>query len=130
MPITGLTTTIGTFSIAGVPPFNGFWSKFFVILALVEAHMYWIATLAVATSILTLAYFLIIQRRAFFGKLAVGLESLREVPISMTFATMSLATLCLVAGLFYPWITDHLIQPGVASLTQAVGTSASMLTGP
>jgi multicomponent Na+:H+ antiporter subunit D len=121
LPVTGLTTTIGTFSIAGVPPFNGFWSKFFIILALVEAGVTWAAVIAVATSVLTLGYFLILQRRAFFGKLASGLESIREVPISMTVATVGLAALCLVVGLFYPWVADKIIGPGVSSLTRVIG---------
>jgi multicomponent Na+:H+ antiporter subunit D len=121
LPVTGLTTTIGTFSIAGVPPFNGFWSKFFIILALAEAGMTWAAVVAVATSVLTLGYFLILQRRAFFGKLAAGLESIREVPISMTVATLGLAALCLVVGLCYPWVADRIIGPGVSALTRVIG---------
>jgi multicomponent Na+:H+ antiporter subunit D len=123
MPITGLTTTVGTFSIAGIPPYNGFWSKLFIILALVEAKRYGVAVLAVVTSILTLWYFLLIQRRAFFGKLSLGLEQVREVPFSMALATFCLAALCLAVGLLFPWVTQQIIQPGVTSLTQAIGVN-------
>ncbi|MDP2808157.1 MAG: proton-conducting transporter membrane subunit, partial [bacterium] len=49
LPITGFTNTIGTFSIAGVPPFNGFWSKLIIIVALVEANYIGVAAIAVAT---------------------------------------------------------------------------------
>jgi len=120
LPITGFTTTMGTFAIAGVPPFNGFWSKLFIILALVEAGRYGVAAIAVATSILTLWYFLLIQRRAFFGKIIWRLERIREVPFPMAFATVSLALICLAVGLLFPWVTREIIQPGVASLSQAI----------
>ncbi len=129
LPVTGLTTTIGTFSIAGVPPFNGFWSKLLIIVALVQANQMGIAILAVATSVLTLWYFLLIQRRAFFGKLAVGLEKIKEVPFYMAFATLGLAALCLAVGLFYPWVTDNLIRPGVTSLANAIGVNSFSLFG-
>ena len=121
MPMTGITTTVGAFSIAGVPPFNGFWSKLFIIIALVEANRYGVAAIAVSTSIITLWYFLLIQRRAFFGKLSVGLEKIREVPFTMALATFCLALLCLIVGISYPWVTHRLIEPGVASLSQAIG---------
>lgn len=116
LPVTGLTTTIGVFSTAGIPPFNGFWSKLFVILALVGAQQYFVAVLAVGASILTLWYFLQMQRWAFYGKLTAGLEFVREVPFGMAFVTACLALLCLLVGLCYPWITANLIQPGVTAL--------------
>ena len=119
LPITGLTTTIGVFSTAGVPPFNGFWSKLFVILALVGAQQYFVAVLAIGASILTLWYFLQMQRWAFYGKLTAGLEWVREVPFGMAFATFCLALLCLAIGLCYPWITANLIEPGVTALMGA-----------
>jgi len=129
LPVTGLTTTFGTFSIAGVPPFNGFWSKLLIVVALVQAGHLGLAVLAVATSILTLWYFLLIQRRAFFGKLAAGLEKIREVPFYMAFATCCLAALCLAVGLCYPWVVNNLIQPGMVSLTNAIGVSGSTIFG-
>ena len=122
LPITGLTTTIGTFSIAGVPPFNGFWSKLLIIVALVETQHYLVATIAIATSVLTLWYFLLMQRRAFYGKLAASLEKIKEVPFAMGLAVFCLAAICLLVGVFYPAVVDRLIQPGVAALTNVLGT--------
>ncbi len=116
LPITGLTTTVGTFSIAGVPPFNGFWSKLLIILALAQAGMYVSALLAVGVSVLTLWYFLLIQRKAFFGKLAAGLEHVKEVPFFMAAATFCLALICLLVGLAFPWIAANLILPGASAL--------------
>ena len=99
------------------------------ILALVETGRHGIAEVAVATSILTLWCFLLIQRRAFFGKLSVGLEKIREVPFSMALATLCPAALCLVVGLLSPWVTQRLIQPGVASLSQSVGAKNLAMMG-
>jgi multicomponent Na+:H+ antiporter subunit D len=119
MPITGLTTTIGLFSTAGIPPFNGFWSKLIIIIALVKAGYNVTAFLAVAVSILTLWYFLLMQRKAFYGKLAAGLEMIHEAPFTMALATFVLAVLCLVIGLFFWWVVPNMIQPAADSITHA-----------
>ncbi|MEJ2306174.1 MAG: proton-conducting transporter membrane subunit, partial [candidate division WOR-3 bacterium] len=37
MPVTSVASVIGSLSIAGVPPFNGFWSKLIIILAAFSA---------------------------------------------------------------------------------------------
>lgn len=124
LPITGLTTTVGTFSIAGVPPFNGFWSKLLIIVALVQAGQTTVAAIAIGASILTLWYFLLMQRRAFYGKLAAGLEKVKEVPFYMGAAVFCLAAICLLAGLFYPQVVQSLIQPGAQALSNTLGAGA------
>jgi multicomponent Na+:H+ antiporter subunit D len=125
LPITGLTTTVGTFSIAGVPPFNGFWSKLLIIVALVQASQTTVAAIAIGVSVLTLWYFLLMQRRAFYGKLLAGLEKVKEVPFYMAAAVFCLAALCLLAGIFYPWVVQSLIQPGAQALANTLGVGAA-----
>jgi multicomponent Na+:H+ antiporter subunit D len=127
LPITGLTTTVGTFSIAGVPPFNGFWSKLLIIVALVEAGQMTVAAIAIGVSVLTLWYFLLMQRRAFYGKLAAGLEKVKEVPFYMAAAVFCLAALCLLVGIFYPWVVQSLILPGAQALSNTLGAGAAPL---
>lgn len=123
LPITGLTTTIGTFSIAGIPPFNGFWSKLLIVVALVEANHVGVAAIAIGTSVLTLWYFLLMQRKAFFGKLVAGFDRVKEAPFFMSLSLLCLAALCLLVGLFYPWVTSKLIQPGMIALTNSIGAN-------
>ena len=56
MPVTGTTSLVASLSIAGIPPLNGFWSKLIIVVACVQADAYGFAVLAVATSVVTLAY--------------------------------------------------------------------------
>ncbi|MDR3763716.1 MAG: proton-conducting transporter membrane subunit [Acidobacteriota bacterium] len=46
---------IGALAISGVPPLNGFWSKFAIYTAAAQAHMWWALGVAMFTSMLTLA---------------------------------------------------------------------------
>jgi len=110
LPVTGATSLIGSMSIAGVPPFNGFWSKLIIILACVESGYYGFAAVAVAVSVVTLAYQLKVQRLAFFASLPDALQNLRREPRLMSLAMILLATGCIalsfavLGGLRDPWL--------------------------
>ena len=82
-------------SIAGIPPFNGFWSKLIIIIACVEAGFYGFAAVAVAISIVTLAYQLKVQRLAFFAALPESFRDLGREPRLMSPAMVLLAAGCI-----------------------------------
>lgn len=124
MPVTALTSLAGSLSISGVPPFNGFLSKLIIILAAIEAghalnnHLYyWYAATAIFFGVVTLAYFLKIQRKAFFGKLSEALAPAREAKFAMTLPMIILAVLCLALGVFFPWLSKYLFTPAALTLT-------------
>jgi len=110
LPVTGATSLVGSMSIAGIPPFNGFWSKLIIIIACVEAGFYGFAFVAVAISIVTLAYQLKVQRLAFFASLPESFRDLRREPRLMSLAMILLAAGCIalsflvLSGLRDPWL--------------------------
>lgn len=117
MPVTATTSMIASLSISGIPPFNGFWSKFIIIVACIAAGKYLFAAVAVIGSILTLSSFLKIQRYAFYGYLRDTLETVREVPFSMLLPMILLAMLCLGMGI--------LLLPGID--VAFLGSAANVL---
>ncbi|MHC8441377.1 MAG: NADH-quinone oxidoreductase subunit NuoN [Candidatus Eutrophobiaceae bacterium] len=54
------------FSMAGVPPFAGFWAKWFVLSGLVQSHWVWLAVLAVCFSIIGAFYYLRVVKLMYF----------------------------------------------------------------
>lgn len=56
------------FSLTGVPPTVGFYAKFMILSALVEAGMTWLAALAVIFSVIGAFYYLKIVRAMYFEK--------------------------------------------------------------
>ena len=99
MPTTSNTSLIASMSIAGIPPFNGFWSKLIIIIACVQAGHPIYALWAVLGSILTLASFTKVQKYAFFGNLRDELKKIKEVPLSMRVSMVTLAILCIIGGI-------------------------------
>ena len=68
MPVTGWTSVVAFLSTSGIPPLSGFWSKLIIIVALWKAGLHGYAAAAIIGSLITLAYFLSMQRRVFFGR--------------------------------------------------------------
>ena len=86
-------------SISGIPPFNGFFSKFIIILACVQKGHIIYALAAVVASILTLASFMKVQKFAFLGELKDKYRNLKDVPFSMKLSMVALAVICILGGL-------------------------------
>jgi proton-translocating NADH-quinone oxidoreductase chain N len=113
MKITGGTSVVGFLSTAGVPPLSGFWSKLLIIVALWGAGQYFYATVALGASILTLAYFLIMQRKVFFGKLREGLEGIRESGARHTVPALILAGVTVFVGVLFPFVLRFMDAQGL-----------------
>jgi len=108
MPVTANTSLVASMSIAGIPPFNGFWSKLIIIVACVQAGHFAYAFWAVLASIMTLSSFMKVQRYAFFGELKEGLNRIKEVPFFMKVSMVLLAIICLFGGV--------LLMPGISGV--------------
>ena len=112
MPITGTTSLVASMSIAGIPPFNGFWSKLIIIIACVQANRLGYAFWAVLASILTLASFMKVMKYAFFGKLREKWNKVEEVPVFMKLAMVILALICVVGGVLLIYnINEVFLKP-------------------
>jgi len=120
MPVTAATSLIGSLSIAGVPPLSGFWSKLIIIIALVQSNEWFLAVVAVLASVLTLWYYLLIQRKAFFGKLNERWKDVKEAPFWMTLSTVILALLSIGVGLFFSAVIKSWIQPASDVLARGI----------
>ncbi|MFC1453750.1 complex I subunit 5 family protein [Verrucomicrobiota bacterium] len=110
MPVTGFSSVVGLLSTAGVPPLAGFWSKLIIILALWQAGCYAYASFAIMFSLVTLAYFLIMQRKVFFGLLRPNCEKASEV-LELVVPTIMLAAITIAVGLLIPFIKGTFLLP-------------------
>lgn len=114
IPVTANTSLIASMSIAGIPPFNGFWSKLIIILACIQANHLGYAFWAVLGSILTLASFMKVQKYAFFGKIKENLKKIKEVPFAMRLPMVILSVISLAGGIILiPQLGQRFLEPAV-----------------
>ncbi|MDD5432758.1 MAG: proton-conducting transporter membrane subunit [Candidatus Omnitrophica bacterium] len=111
MPLTGVSSCLASLSTAGVPPLSGFWSKLVIIVALWMSGRRVYALIAVLASVVTLAYFLSMQRRVFFGKLGVEFANIKEQGFALGFAAVLLSLIVIGVGLFFPFVLNSFILP-------------------
>lgn len=69
-PAMALFMTLLMFSLAGVPPLAGFFAKYFVFVAAIEAQLYWLAVIGVLASVVGAYYYLRIVKIMWFDAAA------------------------------------------------------------
>jgi multicomponent Na+:H+ antiporter subunit D len=106
LPVTSVTSLVGLLSVAGIPPLSGFWSKLIIIIALFGASKFTYGWIALLASVLTLAYFLFLERNVFFIKVQTSPEDKTGVPFSLKFCEVALAALIIGLGLGFPFILN------------------------
>ncbi|MFT5258966.1 MAG: NADH-quinone oxidoreductase subunit N [Saprospiraceae bacterium] len=76
----GLAVLMGIlmFSMAGIPPFAGFWAKLSVINALVDADLIWVAVVAVLLAVIGAYYYLRVIKVMFFDDADLELAPVAE----------------------------------------------------
>lgn len=86
--LSGLARTDGTmaffmammmFSLAGIPPLAGFFAKFYVFNAAIQAHLYGLAVIGFLTSVVAAVYYLRIVKVMYFDEPAVGFDKAAPV---------------------------------------------------
>ncbi|MGC8976904.1 MAG: complex I subunit 5 family protein [Candidatus Ratteibacteria bacterium] len=115
MPVTSFSTLIGSLSISGMPPLNGFWSKLIIILAAIKEGRPVISLWAVIGSILTLASFTKVCRYSLYGKGERFDENkwskFKEVPELMIIPLIILSILCIFTGALLIGMEDGIFGP-------------------
>ncbi len=79
-PMKALALLVLLFSLAGVPPMVGFFGKFYVLQAAVDADLTWLAIAGAVASVIGAFYYLRIVYLMYFGVEGDGVES-RMVPV-------------------------------------------------
>jgi len=133
MPFTLFTFFIAALAISGIPPLNGFFSKWMVYQGIIEfgkESNLWPIFLVAAMfgSILTLASFLKITHSLFLGERPKELNKVREARFEMVLPSLILALVCIVFGIFaYQLPLKHLIYPALPFKIMETGTWSPLL---
>ncbi len=112
-PLKAIAVLILMFSLAGVPPLVGFFGKFYVLRAAVEAGYAWLAIAGVIASVIGAFYYLRIVFYMYFGDEGEGLDKgMAPVPWAM----LMLAAFAMVAGVVNLFGVEGLAAAAAATL--------------
>tara|TARA_Y100001954_G_C15412714_1_gene408271 strand:- start:168 stop:608 length:441 start_codon:yes stop_codon:yes gene_type:complete len=100
-PIVSLSISIIMLSMAGIPPFIGFFGKFYVFIAAIENELYFLSILGVLASVISAYYYLRIIKIMYFDD--NNSESLVIFKISFqSKVILSLSLFIIICFIFYP----------------------------
>ncbi len=132
MPLTMAAAVIATLSIAGIPPFNGFVSKWLIYQSAFQGGLrmplfIFLGLVAMFISLVTLASFMKLLGSMFLGKPAAiySEKATGEVPPGMQIPQAALSVLCVVLGVA-PMLPLALLYGAAEDVLRSTPAFASM----
>jgi multicomponent Na+:H+ antiporter subunit D len=113
MPVTMAAFTVGAFSLIGVPPTCGFFSKWYLISGGIEGGQWTFVAALVLSSLINAVLFFRIIEIAFFDKPGEEQAGVTEAPPMLLHPLVITAVALIVVGLFTGTIVDGLIVPAL-----------------
>lgn len=100
MPLSFISMLLGIIALAGIPPLNGFTSKWMIYEALIQKHSVLLLTIALIGGTGSFLYVYRFIHSVFLGSLPEKYEHVKEVPFLMQIPLVLLSLLTIVFGLF------------------------------
>lgn len=93
-PLAAVCLTIFLFSLAGIPPFAGFWGKYYIFLSAIQNNYIWVAIVGILLSLIGVYYYIKVILYMWFYEPVVSTDEAFSSEFSFTAAFIS------VIGLF------------------------------
>ena len=106
MPLTFLVMLIGIIGLAGIPPMNGFVSKWLVYRSLIVEGKPLLFVAAVIGTLGTILSVYKLIHNTFLGQLRLEHEQIREVPWSMMIPMLAFSAVVFITGFFPGLVLD------------------------
>ena len=102
-PKLSVVMMLALFSLAGIPPFAGFFSKFFIFSAAVQQGFYVLVFIALLNTVISLFYYLIVVKAMFINKNENPIETIKSdfpVKLSLVVCTIAIVLVGLVSTIY------------------------------
>lgn len=129
MPYTFLSMLTASLAISGVPPFNGFVSKWLIYQGTIEAGRPVFLVAAMFGSALTLASFIKVIHSLFLGKRPEHLKLTGKSGFAMSAPMIVLALFCILLGVFAQYPLRHVFGPVVGLPFESVPSAVNLPLG-
>ena len=89
-PMLAMALAILMFSMAGIPPFAGFFGKFYIFMGAIQAELYWLAVLGVLSSVVAAFYYIRIVQIVYFEEAGEPLDKSSSPELSFVITASGL----------------------------------------
>jgi NADH-quinone oxidoreductase subunit N len=95
------------FSLAGIPPLAGFFAKFYIFMAVIEAKMYALAVIGLVTTVISAFYYLRIVKVIYFDKPRKPFETNYDWGLKLP---LILSSILILTYFVYPSILTEVVS--------------------
>jgi len=99
-PFAAIALMLALFSLSGLPPLPGFWSKWFLIFSAVSVGDWILAFTGVINSVLAVIYYIWLFQRIFLSEPTEEVKKARTIPFSIKLALLILIGIMITIGLY------------------------------
>ena len=92
-PLLGLSFLIIFFSLAGIPPLAGFFAKFYIFMAVIEAELYTLAIIGLLATVVSAFYYLRVIKIIYFDKPKKSFDTSHDWGLRISLILASILTL-------------------------------------
>ena len=101
-----MSISIIMLSMAGIPPFAGFFGKFYIFTAALKADLFLLAILGVISSVISAFYYLRIIKFIYFDEIKDSNSKLIFVISSKSLIVLFLSMILITLFIFYPSLNN------------------------
>jgi len=114
MPFTSFIFALGAMAIVGLPPFAGFWSKLYLLIAAADAQLIAVIAIILVISVIEIVYYFRVIHRMYF-KERISKVEIKIPTLNAKFTLAVLALVIIVIGL-YPDLVSGMIEQAANDL--------------
>ncbi|MEO8231687.1 MAG: NADH-quinone oxidoreductase subunit N [Ignavibacteriota bacterium] len=109
-PLLAALLAVVMFALAGIPPFAGFFGKYYIFIAAIKANLTWLAILGVISSAISVYFYLRIVVLMYFKSYdtEIVIEDSRNSMIAIIFSVLVIILLGVFPGTFIDLITKFI----------------------
>lgn len=127
MPFVALMFGLGAFAIVGLPPFSGFWSKLYLLMAAADENMIVLIVLVLSVSVIEIVYYFKVISRLYFRKAHTDIPV--QKPNFNGMVAMAVIGAIVIAVGVYPDLITHFIETAANALMDKTEYINNVLPG-
>lgn len=120
MPITCFALVIAALAMVGIPPTGGFFSKWYLLLGALEAHMYPYIAVLIVSSLLNAFYFLRVLEKIFIAPESPATQEIKgqvpkklELPLTMLIPIIVFTVGIIALGVMNSQVVNYVVAPAL-----------------
>lgn len=101
-PMLAVLLTIFLFSLAGIPPFAGFWGKYYIFLSAIQINFIWVAVIGILLSLVGVYYYIKVILFMWFHDSIEGISEVKAQRSDFSYTAAIISAIGLIAFGVYP----------------------------